>query len=70
MKADRGSSDTNHLRETMWSPNPCVRILRIYRRSFCVFVLSIGLHLHVGVCDGGADVTYSDKDGGTCKYDV
>ena len=36
MKADRALWDTNCLRETMWSPNPYVRIVWLCPRSFCV----------------------------------
>ena len=38
--------------------------------EFLYFVLTIGLHLHMGVCDGGADMTYRSGSGDTCKCGV
>ena len=39
-------------------------------KEILYFVLSIGLHLHVGVCDDGADMTCGDSDSDTCKCDI
>ena len=38
--------------------------------KFLCFVLSIGLRMHVGVCDVGADMTCGGSDGGTYMCDV
>ena len=42
----------------------------ILPKEFLCFVLSIGLHLHVGVCDSGANVTCGRNDSDTRKCDV
>ena len=56
MKIDRGSWDTNHLKESVLSKPMCEDPSNLSEQFLC-FVLSIGLHLNVGVCDGGVDVT-------------
>ena len=38
--------------------------------EFLCFVLSIGLLMHAGVCDVGADMTCGSGDGGAHKCDV
>ena len=39
-------------------------------KEFLCFVLSIGLRIHVGVYDDGANMTCGGNDGGTRKCDV